>query len=357
MITDIRLQHFRSYSDASFDFSPNVNIIVGPNASGKTNLLEAILVLARGTSYRVRDAELVQFGESWSRLDADLDAAERHRTVKIETYQRSMKSYEIGDKSYQRLTLQHTLPVVLFEPTHLSLLHGPPEYRRAYLDDLLEQTISGYGAYRKNYRRLLSHRNALLKRAGPPTPDELFPWNLRLSELGAALARGRSELVDTINSAAGKLYEELSHTKTAVTVRYAPSFPLPSYESHMLQKLETHASVDAQRGFTAYGPHREDFLVQLDGHPAEETASRGETRTAILALKIIELQVITAARQQTPILLLDDVFSELDGARRRALTTFLQKYQTFLTTTDADIILKDFTAAAAIIPLGTNTNA
>jgi DNA replication and repair protein RecF len=146
------------------------------------------------------------------------------------------------------------------------------------------------------------------------------------------------------------IYTELSHTGTVVTLAYAPQFPIASYESHLLEKMETHAAADAQRGFTAYGPHREDFKVYFDGKPADETASRGETRTAILALKIIELQLLEANRGQTPLLLLDDVFSELDGARRQALTGFLQRYQTFLTTTDADIAVKHFTDST-IIPL------
>jgi DNA replication and repair protein RecF len=118
----------------------------------------------------------------------------------------------------------------------------------------------------------------------------------------------------------------------------------------MLRKLETNAEIDAERGFTSYGPHREDFELTLDTHLAQEAASRGETRTIVLALKIMELRLLEAARHQTPLLLLDDVFSELDGVRRRALTSFVQTYQTFLTTTDADVVIKHFTDST-IIPL------
>jgi DNA replication and repair protein RecF len=135
-----------------------------------------------------------------------------------------------------------------------------------------------------------------------------------------------------------------------VTLQYQPKFPLDSYESQLLAKMESHLSEDIMRGFTAYGPHREDFAVTFDGRAADESASRGETRTALLALKIIELQLLEVVRGQTPLLLLDDVFSELDGARRRALTGFLQRYQTFLTTTDADVVVKHFTDST-IIPL------
>lgn len=350
MISDLRLQHFRSYSDSSFEFGEGVNIIVGPNGSGKTNLLEAILVLARGNSYRVADIDLLQFEQPWLRLDARVEPEDGMRTVKLVTEPRQIKSYELNGKSYQRLTLQHMVPVVLFEPNHLLLLHGAPEMRRSYLDDILEQTSPGYTSFRRNYRRLLSQRNALLKRPTPPTTQELFPWNLRLSELGATIARARTALCAELAQKLGGIYTEVSQSKTNVAIAYHPKFPVSSYESHLLEKLESHAYEDAQRGFTAYGPHREDFVVTFDGRAADEFASRGETRTAILALKIIELQLLEAVRGHTPLLLLDDVFSELDGGRRRALTGFLQRYQTFLTTTDADVVVKHFTDST-IIPL------
>lgn len=350
MISDLRLQHFRSYGDASFEFGSGVNIIVGPNGSGKTNLLEAVLVVARGSSYRVKDSDLVQFNEQWYRLDAHLQPDDGLRSVKLTTLPRLEKTYEVNGRSYQRLGITHLLPVVLFEPDHLQLLHGAPELRRNYLDDILEQTSPGFTSFRRNYRRLLSQRNALLKRPTPATTQELFPWNLRLSELGATIARARLSLCEELAALLGKIYTEVSQSTTAVAIAYRPKFPIGAYESHLLEKLEGHAYEDAVRGFTAYGPHREDFSLTFDGQPADEFASRGEIRTAILALKIIELQLLEAVRGTTPLLLLDDVFSELDGARRRALTGFLQRYQTFLTTTDADVVIKHFTDST-IIPL------
>lgn len=350
-LSDLRLQHFRSYADASFEFGAGVNIIVGPNGSGKTNLLEAILVLAHGSSYRVHDAELLQFDEDWFRLDSHLEPGDSERTVKLVTQPRLHKTYELDGRVYQRLTLQHTLPVVLFEPNHLQLLHGTPELRRNYLDDILEQTSPGFISFRRNYRRTLSQRNALLRRPHLPSNQELFPWNLRLSELGATITRTRAALCQQLAESLSGIYADISQADTNVTIEYVPKFPLENYESHLLNKLETHTHEDAARGFTAYGPHREDFLVTYNGKPADEYASRGETRTALLALKIIELQLLEEVRGQTPLLLLDDVFSELDGVRRRALTGFLQRYQTFLTTTDADVVVKHFTEST-IIPLG-----
>lgn len=353
MITDLRLQQFRSYRDASFELSPGVNIIVGPNASGKTNLLEAVLVLALGSSYRVSDSELIQFGKPWARLDShSVSSGQRSlKLVRQPQPSRSAKSYELNGKTYKRLSLQHSLPAVLFEPNLLNLLIGGPERRRDYLDDLLEQTVAGYGPTRRQYRRTLAQRNALLKQPGQLAQAKLFPWDVRLSQLAGQIVRARAQLVETINKDIGRLYNELSKTKTKLQLEYQPVWPPNNYETQLLRRLESSFADDKQRGFTTAGPHREDLVALFDGRAAGEAASRGEVRTAVLALKICELQIIEAARQQTPLLLLDDVFSELDGRRRHALTDYLTSYQTFITTTDADLVLEHFTTKCHVIPL------
>ena len=350
MINNLRLQHFRSYKDDSFEFDPGVNIIVGPNASGKTNLLESILVLSRGGSYRVKDTELIMFDKPWARISAHLHNGSE-RIVKLTQEPSPGKSYDIAGKPYKRLSLSHTLPVVLFEPNHLQLLSGGPEGRRSYLDDLLEQTTAGYGALRRQYRRTLAQRNALLKQTGNDH-THLFPWDVRLSELGGQIVRRRCELVERMNGQIGQLYKDLSHAKTETSLVYESRWLGDNYESQMLKRLETSHDTDKLRGFTSTGPHREDLVVYFDGHPAPASASRGESRTLVLGLKILELRVIRDARDTTPLLLLDDVFSELDGARRKALTNYLRDYQTFITTTDADVVIHNFTETTHITPLG-----
>ncbi|HEX7963747.1 MAG TPA: AAA family ATPase, partial [Candidatus Saccharimonadales bacterium] len=195
MITNLRLQHFRSYDDASFELEGGVNIIVGPNASGKTNLLEAVLVLARGASYRGRDGELVRFGASWARLDAETLEGERVVKLVCESDERCVKSFVMDGQQLSRLTPQRTLPIVLFEPNHLLLLSGSPELRRSFLDDLIEQTNVRFGPLRRHYKRVLAQRNALLKKQPRDLEQQLFVWNVRLSELGGQIARERAALV------------------------------------------------------------------------------------------------------------------------------------------------------------------
>ena len=348
MISDIRLQHFRSYTDAIYEFGEGVNIIVGPNGSGKTNLMEAILVLARGVSYRAADLELISFDQEWSRLDARTDIS-GERVLKLRRDLLNHKTFEINNKTFHRLNQTQIIPTVLFEPNHLLILQGAPDSRRNYIDEVLEQIIPGFTSFRKNYRRVLAQRNALLKRPGAEQSD-FFPWDLRLSELGAVIHRYRYELISAYNKEIGGIYQELSGRKTRVKLDYISRYEAANYETQLLQALELGRTKDIARGYTGYGPHREDWIVMFDDKSAQTMASRGEIRTTTLALKILELQRLHLATNQQPILLLDDVFSELDGSRRRALTAYLQRYQTFLTTTDADIVVKHFTSST-IIPL------
>ncbi len=345
------MQHFRSFKDSSFELSPGVNIIVGPNASGKTNLLESILVLSRGSSYRAGTSELVALGRSWARLDGH-DNLSRQRTVKLVNEPAPGKRYELDGKEYKRIGLKQTIPTVLFEPNHLQMFVGGPDRRREYLDDLLEQTIPGFGQVRRQYRRALTQRNRLLKQPGTAAP-QLFPWDVRLSQLAGQIVRARSNLLEAINVDLPALYRQLSQTRAKVGAAYSARYPIESYESRLLKDLEARADDDRRRGFTGSGPHREDLVVTIAGHLAQDTASRGEVRTIVLALKIIELKLSKAARDgQTPLLLLDDVFSELDGRRRHALTDYLKPYQTFITTTDADLVVQHFTQDCNVIALG-----
>jgi DNA replication and repair protein RecF len=283
-----------------------------------------------------------------------MQGSDVNRTVKLMVGENGAvkKEFVINDQKLARLPLQKTIPVVLFEPNHLLLMHGSPELRRDYLDNLLEQILPGYAKTRRDYRRALAQRNALLKR-GPAAKSQLFAWNIRLSEIGSQVATERQNLTVKLNDKLGNLYKSLAHSKSVeVTVRYAASCDTKQYGSSLLTALEKRTQTDIERGFTSIGPHREDLVVEFDGRGAAEVASRGETRTVLLAMKIMELQLMEEARDIRPILLLDDVFSELDGARRKALTEVIGGYQSFITTTDADVVVQHFMDRCRIIPLG-----
>ena len=347
MISDLWLQHFRSYKDTTFEFGGGVNIIVGPNASGKTNLLEAILVLCRGSSYRASGSELITHGQDWARLDSTTQ--DQKRSVKlIKQGETIAKEFVVGATKLKRLPILKTIPAVVFEPNHLQLLTESPDLRRGFLDDIIEQTIPLYGELRRNYKRTLAQRNRLLKQMG--SDDQLFVWSLRLSELGGLIADHRNQYITDNSPLLAALYAKLVGKKAKVELCYDSKLPHQNYGSAMLKALEARKTVDRERGYTTIGPHRDDMVPLLGGYPLAAVASRGETRTMLLALKLLEVQSIENARGIKPILLLDDVFSELDGARRRKLTKHLQDHQTFITTTDADIVVQHFLDNCTVIP-------
>ena len=337
MITSLRLQNFRSYADKSFEFDSGVNVVFGPNASGKTNLLEAILVLARGSSYKSKDIDLIAFKKPWARLDGVFDTGVR--TLKLERQTDTVnKNFIIADKPYKRLSLQHTFPVVLFEPNHLQLITRGPDQRRQWLDELLERTTPGFKILSSRYYRALAQRNHLLKRGPAHGASQLFVWDVRLGELGAQIAVARADFIKQINTKLSRSYSQIAQKKSTAKVEYASQFPPDNYASRLVSKLGATATTDFERGFTGHGPHREDILFYLNKQPLLAAASRGETRSLLLVLKILELEQIEKARAQRPIFLLDDVFSELDDSRRKALVEHLSGYQTIITTTDADIL-------------------
>jgi len=343
MISSIQLKNFRSYTSGSFEFEPGVNIIVGPNASGKTNLLEAILTLCRGGSYRARDIELIMFNKPWARIDGFFEKQNRSvKLIKDPETDKIDKQFVIDAKSYKRLGLDKTVAAVLFEPNHLQLIIRGPETRRDYFDDLLARSQPGFKTLSANYKRALTQRNWLLKLGASHGSKQIFVWDVRLSELGENIAKLRQQLVDDINKEVAKSYGHIAGSRTKLSLEYQSQFKIESYASQMLSKLGASVDRDYQRGFTAYGPHREDFIFNLASKNATTTASRGETRSIVLSLKVFELGLIERVRGQKPIFLLDDVFSELDGARRRSLVDFLKKYQTIITTTDADAVLEYF---------------
>lgn len=349
MITSINLRNFRSYDDSSFEFEPGVNIVVGPNASGKTNIIESIILAGSGTSYRGRDSNLVMHDKDWSRVEMIVSGDKRIVRLQREL-DKIAKTIEIDEQKKVRMPKGKTIPSVLFEPNHLLMFHGGPDLRRDFMDGLLADLSPEFADARKQYMRALLQRNSLLRRDNLKKED-LFVWNLRLSDLGGVVAGFRVGLVDELNNALQDIYRQLSGSEAEITVTYLSKNRIDSYPTDMLKRLEDNLEIDMLRRHTTIGPHRDDFEVYINGHNIKEVASRGEIRTIILACKIFEQQQIEKTTGNKPLILLDDVFSELDGARRRALTAFLKDSQVFITTTDADVVVQHFMQECNVIAL------
>lgn len=345
MLQTLELTHFRSYENGLFGFEPGVNIIVGANASGKTNLLEAIHTICTLQGFKAADKDLIRVDEEWSRLEALTDNGTR--VVKLQSTK--PKVMEIDGVTKKRLTPQTALPVVVFEPEHMLLLSSEPERRRNYLDTILSLTQPGYKSLISGYKRAVSQRNRLLK-LDSIDPNQLFVWDVQLSEKAGKIVSKRLELIKTLDSVAAKHYKKLSSSDEKLQLSYSSKIDIKNYSENLLTYLKNNFETDRLRGFTTAGAHRDDLELELKDKDAKTLASRGETRSIILSLKIAELELLHEFTGKAPVLLLDDVFSELDGSRRRALAEALKDYQTFLTTTDADVAVDHF-SAYNIIPV------
>ncbi len=350
MITSISLNNFRSYQDSIFEFEPGVNIIVGPNASGKTNIIESILLASNGSGYRGRDINLIKHDSEWSKIEMTI--SNDSRVIKIQKENdRIKKTIEIDEQKKSRMPKGKIIQSVLFEPNHLLMFHGGPDMRRDFMDDLLSIIKPEYAYNLRQYKRALAQRNNLLRYENIKL-DELFIWNLRLSDLGGLIVADRCALIQQLNQELPDIYRGLSGTKANIRVEYISKNRTENYASDMLKNLESNLEIDIARKHTTTGPHRDDMNITINGYSIKDVASRGEVRTVILACKVFEVNRLHEISGNKPIILLDDVFSELDGSRRRSLTSFLDNSQVFITTTDADVVVQYFLQKCHIIPLG-----
>ncbi len=330
-LTSLRVQHVRTHSDFQVDFSPQVTQIVGPNGSGKTSLLEAFYITLQGTSFKGSDNEVLQHRSPWYRIDARFDN-DSTRTVKFTPERTSgKKQFEIDGKISARLTYQNKYPVVLFEPDDLRLLSGSPVRRRQFIDRLISQLDPEYALSLRRYERALKQRNSLLKHH-QSSQDGLFVWNVSLSKYGAYIIERRLHMIDQLHQRLNAVYHKISRTDDIVAINHSIHYK-GSVEQKLLSDLHQNTERDSHLGYTSTGPHRHDILFDFNDSPAATTASRGEVRTIILALKFLEVDIIKDSVGKPPIILLDDVFSELDEARQGALMEWFSTYQTVITST------------------------
>ncbi len=338
-VREVRVRNVRSYELFSASLDPSVTLILGRNGTGKTTLLESLYFLAQGTSFRGRDRDMIAHDTLMTDIViADESGIERRGRLEILPDDKLKKSFQIDGKHSQRMPIKYRLPVVLFEPEALRLLSSSPTRRRQFFDDVLSRLYPQYATTLSRYQRVLLQRNELLKRQNDTdaaTWDaHVFAWDVAFVELAETLVRFRAEFIQTSNQHLSRLYSSMAGADHSVTVSYDSAMPQYNYAQNLLKQLELRRHADAMRGFTSLGPHRDDFIVALDGHPASETASRGEMRTIMLAYKLLEVELQEELYGFSPLILMDDVFSELDSSREQQLMEALRGYQTVITATD-----------------------
>lgn len=333
-LTRLTLEGFRNYHNLELEFTAPVTALVGLNAQGKTNLLESIAFLALGKSFRSgKSLETLHWERPHGRIKGTLE--KQGKELELEVFlQRNpeSKKVKLGSKVTAPKNFLGHLRVVLFTPDQLDLVSGSPAGRRQFLDRLLMQLNGGYVEAFSQYQKILDQRNALLKQItlGRAKPWELDLWDARLLEEAGKIWEKRAAFLSHLSTRLGPDYQKIAGTKDLLT------FDQDTHQEKAEALLLAHRDLDLRTGSTSIGPHRDDFTLLLNGKPLKETGSRGECRSAVLALKRAELEYIHQKTGEKPLLLLDDVFSELDEHRQSTLVELLEEYQTVLTTTSLD---------------------
>lgn len=360
-IKRLQLTNFRNYRAAEIELHPVLNIFVGDNAQGKTNLLEAMYILAVSKSYRTtKEGELIRHSELSTRIQGRI---QRNAQVDLGVIvsRASPKKLLINNKATTANRFVGTLNVVLFTPDSLQLIKGSPGDRRRFLDIQICQTDAVYRSNLLQYQRVVRQRNQVLKNAevNRSALKQLHIWDAQLAGLASRIMHRRQEVVKHLSSQAAAVHFRLTGQRENLSIQYMPFYkPSPEetgqlsvddYYSIVLDELKKQRLLEIQRGHTLVGPQRDDLVFTINGNDAKTYASQGQQRTAVLAYKLAEMEIMRREIGEYPVVLLDDVMSELDRTRRQFLVEILNtKAQTIITTTHLGSFTEEILANASI---------
>lgn len=336
-LQQLQLINFRSYKRLTWDCRPGLNIIYGPNAAGKTNLLEAIGYLALARSFRQQqDQQLLNWGTDFFQVHG-LCSRNGEEIDLVIKYQQNKKRLTINGNRNRLIELLGIFPAIYFGPDDLNLLKGGPIYRRQFLDREISMGDRLYCRNLQDYRRILIQRNLLLRalKAGRGKEEELEPWDIQLMLTGKAILSKRSCFLQSLTPGVAAIYREMAGEEE-LSLRYRPAV---AGGEEWAERLKAGRQKEIQAGMTLWGPHRDDFTFTINGHEARYFASQGQQRAIVLALKLAEARYYREILHVMPVLLLDDVFSELDKYRQGALLELLAAAdQAFLTTAEVGLL-------------------
>ncbi len=341
MVKAIELDFFRNYPHMEAQFSPEVNVIWGENAQGKTNLLEAISYLSTASSHRARyDRELIQFGIDHAFVKAEIFSRQRDFMVEARLSRNGRRQlFSNGVRLKTAGELSGILNTVLFCPEDLYLIRSGAAERRRFLDECICQLRPRYAAALAEYRRIYEQKTRILRDSGekPSLLDTLDDFNLRMAQTGAILIHYRAHFIRKLCQYAPAIHRDFSGGREELTLRYETVKTVPDPEAaprdilpYLLEHQEAHRRAELEVGQCLSGPHKDDLVVELDGVDARTYASQGQTRTAALSLKLGSREIFYHDTGEWPVLLLDDVLSELDARRQGFVLNRIKGGQVFI---------------------------
>ena len=342
-LNQLSLRNFRNYESLELAFTPGVNLILGDNAQGKTNLLEAISLMSGTRSWRARkEQELIRFGADFAEIRGQIHAQDREQEIRLQFFsdRRPRAVYVSGVKQRSGAGLDGKLTSVLFCPEDLSLLKSGSQGRRHFLDSAISQLRPNYAAAVLEYHRLYDQKSRILKDGleNPSVYETLPEFSYRMAQVGALIIRYRARYLQALDESA-RVYcasfsggaETLQLAYRTVSTVTDPQAPQDVLFSQLQEHMRAHEAAEKASGQCLSGPHKDDFEVTLDGLPVKSFGSQGQTRTASISLKLAEREMLRRDTGEEPLLLLDDVLSELDPARQDFVLNQLSSGQVFIT--------------------------
>ncbi|HCX65909.1 MAG TPA: DNA replication/repair protein RecF [Eubacteriaceae bacterium] len=347
-IENLVLKNFRNYSSINIEWNPGMNIIVGENAQGKTNLLESIYFLARGDSFRSGNSELVSVGQRKTVVQGKFQKKTHDETIRIIIENEENKpTTTVIEQNKKKVSSKNALygnfPVVDFIPQDMSIINEGPDVRRKFIDKGLFHVKPIHAKVIKEYQRTLRQRNELLKQIQSDSSLRytIDIWDEKLVELGKSLIINRMKFLHELNKKSKVIHRELSDGREDLTLFYISNLikdqeAIKQLDEVFRKALNEQFDNDIKKGYTSIGPHLDDIKVSINNLDSKRYASQGQRRTCALSLKLSQIEILKEQTGENPIILLDDVMSELDSIRQRKIVEFFKDNQVVITCTDIE---------------------
>lgn len=346
-VENIKLINFRNYKNIYLELNKNMNIFIGKNAQGKTNLIEAIYMASKGNSFKSNsDKEIIKFGENKSYIGCNIKLRNYNRLVEILLEKNNPKKIKINKTLLEsKKDLNSGLNIVLFSPDDLKIIKDGPSLRRNFIDNSLSQIKPIYKYNISQYKKILYQRNSLLKTNKRSTNSNIKSlinvFDLQLVKIGTNIIIDRNKYIDILNEYSKKIHYEISNNSEFLNIKYNTNINLENLnrkkiENRYLELLNNTIDRDLKYGNTLIGPHRDDLIALINEKDVRVYGSQGQQRSTILSLKLAEVNIIKDIIGLYPVLLLDDLFSELDKDRRKHLVDIISKTQTIITSTNSE---------------------
>ncbi len=343
-VNSLKLKNFRNYSEFEVEFDCKRNIIIGENAQGKTNLIEAIYLCAFARSFRTSNStDLIKIGEESCNVSVEAVSEDIDKKISITINNRGKKMIKKDNKFLSRTAeLLNNLVVVVFSPDDLRIIKDSPEKRRNFIDKEISQLRPSYFEALRNYKDVLKQKNSLIKQLkanGSETKmrDMLEIYDMQLAKYGSEIIKIRREFVEMLSEKASKIQNNISKGRETLEIKYVESVAAENILDEIINSRER----DIYNGHCSIGPHRDDLLFQINGEDIRKFGSQGQKRTAALSLKLAEIELVKEKIEDYPILLLDDVFSELDKKRQNFLLDEISDVQSIITCTGLEDLIEN----------------